>query len=761
MDVGNIGIIRAADHAAGVRTTHILTGGEHYVALHRQILDHGVLGVASFHITKQTLVGNLGVRADIVDEQIADLVTLSIKGTGKLLAPAVHANRRPLETCQFNIVGQHSRDLGVASLVDLLGKPCQLRAAADLVDTVGVLGRLSGGLTVPCALGGLDQLDALGQLAVLHAGSIRRAQLAFAVIAHIAVLRDRVGVGAIAQLVGTILLRLDSLAIAALQDNSRAVHLAGLVGDVQLHVVPDLSGHGDLHIREVLEGEGHGNCVEVGALTGIGHVVHGAEGVGGGVHTAVHIAVCGGQNGFVLAVLKGDVLRDGEGNARGVHLLILPCCALNLFPCHGITGFESRGVKDAGDLVDRAVHAVEGQCHLVAGHDGLALVGGILHISGHSGDLHQLIAVLAVLIRHPDDNGAAVVVGILIHILERNGVCTLRSRQRGEVGYGAHHGCAVRQTEGVLHLHCVQRGKGHLGGGIRPQIIPCVVDIVPAGQTGIGFKVTVEGHPCLRLAQLVRHDKEIHAVGVGGGVETAMGRFVALVHVDGVIADGKHAGAAVGVDIRPVVAAVAAIDLRTGYLTDLVLRKRKGGGARQLRPDKVRLHHDITGVAVDQLPHAVGADALGAAAQRLGAGSTDKDLQVGLIALARLCAQLGKVMAELVGLSVDKVKAIIRILRHAGQPAALGHIRTGGICHAPGIVAVVLGNGINSRLGIIPVILPVDQRLLLCRIEVVVLEIKPEICRLRHGDGQLHNRFYLAGFGVYRVACRKRLVDLL
>ena len=118
-------------------------------------------------------------------------------------------------------------------------------------------------------------------------------------------------------------------------------------------------------------------------------------------------------------------------------------------------------------------------------------------------------------------------------------------------------------------------------------------------------------------------------------------------------------------------------------------------------------------------------------------------------------------MAELVGLSVDKVKAIIRILRYAGQPAALGHIRTGGICHAPGIVAVVLGNGINSRLGIIPVILPVDQRLLLCRIEVVVLEIKPEICRLRHGDGQLHNRVYLVGFGVYRVACRKRLVDLL
>ena len=228
-----------------------------------------------------------------------------------------------------------------------------------------------------------------------------------------------------------------------------------------------------------------------------------------------------------------------------------------------------------------------------------------------------------------------------------------------------------------------------------------------------------------------------------------MGRFVALVHVDGVIADGKHAGAAVGVDIRPVVAAVAAIDLRTGYLTGRILGIRNRSGAGQLRPDKVRLHHDITGVAVDQLPHAVGADALGAAAQRLGAGSTDEDLQIGLVALARLCAQLGEVMAELVGLSVGKVKAANRILLHAVQPAGLGDILTAGVGQTPCVVAVFLGNGINSRLGIIPVILPVDQCLLLCRIEVVVLEIKSEIRRLRHSDGQLHSSFYLTGLGSY------------
>ena len=702
-----------------------------------QILDGGGTDIA-----KEALVVIGGV-----DIQIRDHMAIAVKGALECLG-AADADGRPAIAVQGDVPGQTGAVSGTGTGIDLLGEPRQLCGGGYLIHAVAVGLDLRDGLAVPGGLIRRTQGNGDGLAAVIGA-----AHGEHTVFPDAAVGLHQVGVGAEAQAVNAVLSGL--LSAVGILENEPVVRSAG---DGEVHRREGHSRHGNVNVAQVLEGKGDRDRVEVGPHAHVGHVVHGAKGIGRRIHGAEHIAVGGGDDGGILPLLEGNVLGDGKGDGGGIHLLVLAGGARDLLAGQGIAGIEGGGVEDAGDLVDGAVQAVKGDTHGRAGHHGLAGIGDILHMYIDPGHLDQLIAVLADRVRHADDDGAAVIVGGIVHGLQGDGIGAVRRRDGGEIGHGAHHGLAIGQAEGVLHLDGVRGGEGQGGLGIAAQVVPGVIDIIPAGQAAVGGEIAVEGHVGHGAAQLVGHHHEGHAVGIGGGIVAGVGLIVAGVHVHGIVADGEDAGAAVGGDVRPVVAGVAAVHLIAGDLGGII-HKGDVRGAGELVPDEVRLHHDVAGVGIDQLPHAVGTDALGAAAQGLGAGGTDKDLQVRLIALDGLSAQLGEIVAELIGIAAGEVEAHARAGGEGVQPAAPGHIHVLGVGETPGVVAVLLGHGVDGGLGAVVLIGPVHDGLLLGGVEVVELEVQAEIRRLRHGDGQLNDLVDLQRLGLDAVSGREGAVD--
>ena len=739
---GDMGRVEAAVDGVGA-------GGVAHQAADIVLIDrrHGagdtqVLDGSGTDIAKEALVVIGGV-----DIQIRDHMAIAVKGALERLG-AADADGRPAIAVQGDVPGQTGSVSGAGTGIDLPGEPRQLRGGGYLIHAVAVGLDLRDGLAVPGGLIRRAQDNGDGLAAVI--GTAHGEQ---AVFPDAAVRLHQVGVGAEAQAVDAVLSGL--LGAVGILENEPVVRSAG---DGEVHRCEGHSRHGNVNVAQALEGKGDRDRVEVGPHAHVGHVVHGAKGIGRRTHGAEHIAVGGGDDGGILPLLKGNILGYGKGDGGGIHLLVLTGGARDLLAGQGIAGIEGGGVEDTGDLIDGAVQAVKGDTHGRAGHHGLAGVRNILHMHIDPGHLDQLVAVLAGRVRHADNDGAAVIVGGIVHGLQGDGIGAVRRREGGEIGHSAHHGLAVGQAEGVLHLDGVRGGEGQCGLGIAAQVVPGVIDIIPAVQTGVGGEIAVEGHVGHGAAQLIGHYREGHAVGIGGGIVTGMGLIVAGVHVHGIVADGEDAGAAVGGDVRPVVAGVAAVHLIAGDHGGII-HEGDARGAGELVPDEVRLHHDIAGVGIDQLPHAVGTDTLGAAAQGLGAGGADKDLQVRLIALDGLGAQLGEIMAELIGIAAGEVEAHARAGGEGVQPAAPGHIHILGVGETPGVVGVLLGNGVDGGLGAVVLRGPVHDGLLLGGVEVVELEVQAEIRRLRHGDGQLNDLANLQHLGLDAVSGREGAVD--
>ena len=728
----------------------VAAGGAGHIAGHAQIRHLS----ASLYIAEDTH----GIAA-AVDVQILHHVASAIESAIEVL------HGRPVETGQINIGSQ----LG-AGAAAVGGEPCQLSGRADLVHAVVILGRLGLGLAVPGVFTGLGQNSGLdGQDAVLHIGGVSAAQREAAHGADIAVLHQRVGIGAIAQNIHTVRVGRDRrLAIAAQQGDGHAVHgLAVFIGDVQLDGIGLFLVNRDHSVSVVAQVVRDGNGVEVGAHAGIGHGVQEREGVGGGVHAAEGVTVGKGVLRGSRAVSEGHILRNGDSDGRGIHSLILAGRTLKLGVTGVIGGLEGGGVEDAGDLVDRAVHTLESQLHLIAGHDILAGVGDILAGDRDLGHAHQTVADTGI-IGHPDDNRTAHAVAGLIEGGQRYSVVAVSiGGNAGKVGGDLGGHAVVSGDKSVVHIDIAGSRDGEVQRGVRlfRFIEPGVVVIIPvqrAGGGGAGSHVELHfgvgsavGHAS------AAHHHDAHALRVGGGEHAAMGANAVGVSADvqrsdinAVIVNGDDGVISAGGDVRPVSGGVAAVDR-------LVIRI-----APQDIPVEVRLHHDVASVGVDELPVTIGTDT-GRIGDGLEAGGIQVDLQVGLVTACDRTAQLAEIVRETVSgraVKVQRDTAVVNI----GQPAGTGHMVV--VAETPGVVAVALGDSVGGFLGLaVPADRPAvgigDILFAVGRdfrgVEVVPLEVQAEGGVSRNRDRQVCRDVEGHQLGTRIGAGAEGLVDVL
>ena len=738
----------------------VLNGG---AALHvtHDTASFGVAFICAGHIAGNTQIQHLGAALQIaedtqrvagaVDVQVLHHVAIAIESAVEL----VHG--RPVVTGQVDVGGQ----LG-AGAAAVGGKPGQLGGGRNLIDAAFILCRLSLSGTVP-SLGTGDRHDGGldGQDIVLHLAGVSAAQREGAAGQDIAVFGQGIGVGAITQGVGAVLVGGDGLTVAAQQGDGHAVHgIAAVIGDVQLDGVGGLLIDRDHRVGIVAQVVRDGNGVEVGAHTGIGHVVQEREGVGGGVHGAEGVTVGKGVLRGGSAVGKGHILGDGDGDGGAIHLLILTGRTLKLVVTGVIGGLEGGGVEHAGDLVDRTVHAVKGQLHLVTGHDGLAGVGDVLGVDRDLGHAHQTVADTG-LIGHPDDDGTAHAVAGLVEGGQRHHILTASiGGNAGEVGGDLGGHAIVGGDKSVFHIDAASSRDSEVQSGVRlvGLIEPGIVVIIPVhGAGGGGAGSHVELHlgvgGAVDHAGAAYHD-DAHALRVGGGEQAAVGAVIAGIHIHAVIVDSDDGVLCTGGDIRPVGTSIAAVD------------RADRGVAGQLIPVEVRLHHDVAGVGVDELPVTVGADT-GGAGEALVAAGIQIDLQVGLVALAGLGTQLAEIVRNAVGGRVlGKGEGQLAVLALAGQPARLGHM--GIIAETPGVVA--LGDEILSGLGAVAVIRPAvgigqvfvrADRRDFRGVEVVPLEVQAEGSVGGNRDIQRDAGIDRQRLGSRAIAGLERLVDVL
>ena len=157
---------------------------------------------------------------------------------------------------------------------------------------------------------------------------------------------------------------------------------------------------------------------------------------------------------------------------------------------------------------------------------------------------------------------------------------------------------------------------------------------------------------------------------------------------------------------------------------------------------EVRLHHDVAGVGVDELPVTIGTDT-GRIGDGLKAGGIQVDLQVGLVTGGDNTAQLAEIVRETVSgraVKVQRDTAVVNI----GQPAGTGHMVV--VTETPGVVAVALGDGVGGFLGLAvravrPAVGIGDILFAVGRdfrgVEVVPLEVQAEGGVSRNRDGQI------------------------
>ena len=213
--------------------------------------------------------------------------------------------------------------------------------------------------------------------------------------------------------------------------------------------------------------------------------------------------------------------------------------------------------------------------------------------------------------------------------------------------------------------------------------------------------------------------------------------MILRVHIDAVIPRGDHGILRAGRHIRPVIAAVAAVD------------SGKGNVAGDHIPVKVRLDNDIGHIAADQLPEAVSPQA-GRTVQHLVAGGSQTHLNVRLITGSRACAQTAAVMGDAlgvvgveavakgqgkaVGLLLDIALLIEACACHMGRVAETPCVEVGTRHAALRCPLDLIGGGFCA----ITVVLPIDDRLHRSGVEVVQLAVEVKggvrwhrVCHLR------------------------------
>ena len=295
MKIRQVGVVCAADDTADVSIVNRLAGTGDNGAVDRQVLDlRAVGGVGAGDPAEQAAIERYRGLAAVVDGEVIYGVILAVEGTGEVLGDG--ADGRPLVTGEVDVGRQDAGDLRAAR-VDLLGEPCQLCAGADEVNAVFVGGRFRGGLAVPGVLGRLADGELDGQDAVFDLCCVSRAELEGAGGADIAELLDSVGIRAIAELKGAVVLGGHCLVVTVGERGGEAVdRVAVFVHGDELDVVGDLRVDLDGNICQTAGNKAGGDRGEVRADAGVGHIVQRIKRAGGGVHAAGDITV-GDHNG--------------------------------------------------------------------------------------------------------------------------------------------------------------------------------------------------------------------------------------------------------------------------------------------------------------------------------------------------------------------------------------------------------------------------------------------------------------------------------
>ena len=750
VEVRQVGIVRAADDTANVSIVNALIRTGDNGAVDRQVLNlRAVGGVGAGDPAEQAAIERCRGRAAVVDEKVIDGVILAIEGTGEVLGDG--ADGRPLVTGEVDVRRQDAGDLRAAA-VDLLGKPSEFRTSADEVNAVVVGLRLRGGLAVPSVLRRLADGELDGKDAVFNLCRVGRAEGEGAARADIAELFDRIGIRAVAELERAALFGGHCLVVTVGERGSKAVdRVAVFVHGDEIDIVVDLRIDFDRNVCQTACNKADADRGEVRADAGVGHVVQRVKGACGGVHTAGDVATCDGVGRLVRAFGEGDVSGQSDCDGRLVHLLILTKAALEFIFTGRVVQVQLQGVEDTGNLVDAAIQAVEGKRDLVAGHDGLTAVRGVLHGDAHLRHTNQTVG-RAGGIKHLDDDGAAERAG-RAEGQEGGLISAVRARcEVGPVGECALQ-AAVGGDDGVADLHALGclHGEVQRGGLVGVEIVPRVVVVIPirAAAAG-GAAVKDDGRVC-GTGCLVCDDEHAGAFGVVCGEEACVrsGGVCRGVHINGVVGDGNDVRAG-GLDVDPVAFSVAAIDL----LNVCVI-------ALQHLNIELRLGHDVADVGVDQLPHTERADTV-SVAHTLKAAVAQEDLKVGLVAVDDLCAELAEVVGLRVGRRVrGKGDGLFRLGTETGQPTGLSDVNLVLVDQTPCVVAVALGNavGIGGHAG--RLVLRSLVRLNRLGVEVVVLEEQGELRARGRGDVQLHRVGDADALGHDVVGVLRVVVDLL
>ena len=484
---------------------------------------------------------------------------------------------------------------------------------------------------------------------------------------------------------------------------------------------------------------------EVGGHTQIGHAVHEVEGVGRRVHIPGDMSV--GQHIVhgVSPLLKGEGPGNGELQHSGVHPLILPGSGQQQTSIrHGIGHVQSRRVKRTGHLIDAPVQSVKGHPYRITGHEGVAGTVDVLQRRGDLGHPHQAVADAGV-IGHPDDHGAALAVAKAVERGQRNGVAAVIAGRGGITGHSGPHG-GIRRHKGVFHgclAGTVDRkvqGRRSILCAVEPGVKAVVPLIGPGAAVALDGVIAHIGLGGAVLGVRTGHHRHGHALRACGREQAAGFGMILRIHVDAVVPCGDHGVLRAGRHIRPVAAAVAAIDGGIGDVTGDHI------------PVEVRLNDDIGYITADQLPEAERPQP-GHAVQHLVSRGSQTYLNVRLIPGSRARAQTAAVMGDTLG--IVAVKAIVK-----GQRKAVGLfldiallVETGaghmGRVAEPPCVDVGTRRAvlrppldlIGGGLGAVAVVLPVHHRLHHSGIEVIHLAVEVKSGVRGHRVGHLRGGF--------------------
>ena len=464
----------------------------------------------------------------------------------------------------------------------------------------------------------------------------------------------------------------------------------GGIGNIQLQL--EVIARSDLHIHigETVQAEVHRDRIEVRAHAGIRHVIQGGKRVRRRVHGAVGITV-GELNIGGAAGAKVHIRRDCQLQLGLIHLLILGDIGLIGRIADGIEQVVGSGVEDTTVLVDATVAALEGERHLIAGHDLRLLgIGGVGDRGGHFGHTSQTVGGAGA-IMHLDDHSTA----SQPSFAEAQETCVILAagirRQGGPAGKMGIQVTCIGGDDGVLDRRCAAAGHREVqsGSGVVTQIEPVVVVIIPGRRTGRCQTIGIIGDIGFRVAVFIlvvgKHE-HAGALGIGGRVEAAVGAVLVSGRVDiqCLIVHGNDR-CAIGCDIQPVALGVAA-----GHCCDSVFV------AAQHFDLELGLDHDVHGIAVNDLPQTVGADTPRILFRVLIAGGIQIRLDLRLVTGLGNGAKVAKPVIVLIrAISTVESEGLGEVGRIALEPTGLGDIvryTRAIVLQTPGVVGVALAD---------------------------------------------------------------------